>query len=227
MKDKFTKNFHFELPAWGNSILILSVLILIAALAACGPPAEQVPENSAAGQESAPTAENSDAPIVGEEMPAYPGSDAYPSFQSTTSVDAQESYPAETLPPPSPTTAPDVYPSPTEEEVFAEPRILLDLPVSVGDTVVTGQAPVGLALAAIDVTYNGAVLGQGKTDADGRFSINVNNLVEGNRLGLTFAELEPGLSIAEMSIKYYPHRGDGFRNIPNVGVILDSTLIEP
>ena len=223
MKDMINRNFKFRLPEWATTILIMITLVLLTVLTACGPTAEPEQEVSSSSQESELA---TDIPMVEEEVPAYPMENGYPPPLSIT-PQILEAYPIETLPPPSPTTIPDVYPPPTVEEVFAEPRIRLDLPVSVGDTTVTGQAPAGLALAVIDVTYNGALLGQGKTGADGQFTIDVGNLVEGNRLGLTFGELEPGLSIADMSIKYYPHRGEGFMNIPNVGIILDSTLIAP
>jgi hypothetical protein len=213
----------YRLPAWQNWILILSALVLLIVVSACGPSAEQTSNEPAEGQVSEATAV---PPNVEVEAPAYPAADSYPPSLSIV-PQVTEAYPIETLPPPSPTPVPDIYPPPTVEEVFAEPRIRLDLPVSAGDTVITGQAPAGLSLAVIDVTYNGALLGQGKTGDDERFSIAVNGLVQGNRLGLTFGELEAGMSIADMSIKYYPYRGEGFMNIPNVGVILDSTLIEP
>lgn len=223
MQDNFKRIRSYRMPGGQNWILILSVLILLMALTACGPSTEQASNEPVEGQVSEATAV---PPSTEEEAPAYPAADNYPPPLSTV-PDAAEAYPVETLLPPSPTPVPDIYPPPTVAEVFAEPRIRLDLPVNAVDTVVTGQGPAGLALAVIDVTYNGALLGQGKVGDDGRFSIGVNGLVQGNRLGLTFGELEPGMSIADMSIKYYPYRGEGFMNIPNVGVILDSTLIEP
>lgn len=224
MQNNFKRIRSYRLPEWQNWILILSTMVLLILLSACGPSAEQASNEAV----ESPVSEATDvSPATEEEeAPAYPATDGYPPALSITPQVA-EAYPLETLPPPSPTPVPDIYPPPTVEEVFAEPRIRLDLPISAGDTVVTGQAPAGLALGVIDVTYNGTLLGQGKTGDDERFSIPVNGLVQGNRLGLTFGELEAGMTIADMSIKYYPHRGEGFMNIPNVGVILDSTLIEP
>jgi hypothetical protein len=204
-------------------ILMPGILVLLLALAACGPATDQSPEGSVAGQTAQPTA----VPLATvEEAQVNPANEGYPPPPPVI-MPVEESYPAETLPPPSATPFPDVYPPPTEAVVYVEPRIRLDLPVSSSDSVVTGTAPAGLALAVVDVTYNGALLGAGSTSNDGQFSINVDGLIEGNRLGLTFDELEPGMSLADMSIKYYPHRGEGFMNLPNVGVILDSTLIEP
>lgn len=224
MQDIFKRIVSLHMPARPKGILIFTVLVLLLVLPACGPSTGQQPDLPASSEVSEATTEVS--PSVEEEMPVTPVEDGYPPPPPAVSQ-VEESYPIETLPPPSPTPIPDVYPPSTATEVFAEPRIRLDLPVRVGDTTVSGQAPAGLSLAVIDVTYNGSLLGQGETGVDGRFAINVNGLVEGNRLGLTFGELEPGLSIADMSIKYYPHRGEGFMNIPNVGVILDSTLIAP
>lgn len=218
----------YRMPVWRKRGLVLSFPILLAFLVACGPAANEISEEPA-GQAADPTAVPQPAPVDTEESQGeaqeLPANDGYPPPPALPP--AQESYPAETLPPPSATPFPDVYPPPTVAEVFAEPRIRLDLPVRVGDSTVTGTAPAGLALAVVDVTYNGALLGGGLTSDDGQFSINVDGLIEGNRLGLTFDELEPGMGFADMSIKYYPHRGEGFMNLPNVGVILDSTLIEP
>jgi hypothetical protein len=61
---------------------------------------------------------------------------------------------------------------------------------------------------------------------DGTFSIGVQGLPEGNRIGITFSELEPGLDIAGMSIKYFPYRGENFMNLPNVGIMLETALVE-
>ena len=230
MQNLFQTITTYRLAAWQQRNLILIAIVLLMTLAACGPAADEVPEEPAAGQAVEPTAEPqaTEAEVQAqpvEEAQGYPADTSYP--PPPPAIPLEESYPAETLPPPTATPIPDVYPPPTVAEVFSEPRIRLDLPISVGDTAVTGTAPPGLALAVVDVTFNGGLLGTGTTDNDGRFNINVDGLIEGNRLGLSFGELEPGMTLADMSIKYYPHRGEGFMNLPNVGVMLDSTLIEP
>lgn len=127
--------------------------------------------------------------------------------------------------PPTATPLPDVYPPPAEE--FLEPRFAFNLPLKAGATVVSGQAPPNLAIALVDVTFNGTLLGSGVTTADGTFEFGVQPLPEGHRVGLTFSELEPGATIADMSVKYFPYRGDNFMNIPNVGIMLETTLVEP
>ena len=91
----------------------------------------------------------------------------------------------------------------------------------------TGQAPPDLALAIVDITFNGIVLGVGVSDSDGRFSIGVEELPDGHRVGITFAELQAGKTIADMSYEYFPHRGEGFMNLPNVGIFFDTTMITP
>lgn len=230
MRNLFQTDVAYKVSRQQRRVFQPVVLVLLmAVLVACGPSAEPVSEEAVAGQDLEPAAETLPAeeqaqPL--EERQAYPADDGYPPPPPAIPL-VQESYPAETLPPPSATPVPDVYPPPTVAEVYAEPRIRLDLPVRSSDGTVTGTAPPGLAFAVVDVTYNGTLLGTGNTGADGRFSIKVDGLVEGNRLGLTFGDLEPGLTVTDMSIKYFPHRGEGFMNLPNVGVMLDSTLIEP
>lgn len=198
---------------------VAALLVLLFLGVACGP--------------SAPTAE---APLAGEAsgqegpaataVPADAAAESgYPPPQPPLPTVPQEGYPVAPQLPPTATPLPDVYPPPAEE--ILEPRFGFDLPLRSGATSISGQAPPNLSLAIVDVTFNGELLGSGVSTADGQFTIGVLPLREGNRIGVTFGELEPGLSIADMSIKYYPYRGDGFMNIPNVGIMLESTLVEP
>ena len=124
-----------------------------------------------------------------------------------------------------PTSLPPYPPSLAEDE-FKEPRFRFDLPQVANSTTVTGQALQNMSVAIVDITFNGIVLGSGVSDDDGRFNIGVEPLPQGHRIGLTFAELQPGKSFNDMSIEYFPHRGDGFMNIPNVGIFFDTTLVE-
>ncbi|HRO23955.1 MAG TPA: hypothetical protein PLR07_06650, partial [Promineifilum sp.] len=67
----------------------------------------------------------------------------------------------------------------------------------------------------------------GRSDANGRFAIPVTGLVEGNRIGLGIGEVPAGQSLEQMAEFYFPHRGEGFMNIPNVGIYFDTTLVGP
>ena len=107
------------------------------------------------------------------------------------------------------------------------PRFRIDQPVSVSTTEITGQAPPNTSLAVLDISYNGAVLGLGRSDDSGRFSVPVTGLIEGNRIGLGIGELAPGQSIEEMAEFYFPYRGEGFMNIPNLGIYFDTALVAP
>jgi len=188
-------------------LLIISALFL---LVACGPAVEQAPVEE-------PDADVADGvpPLAEPTEEVLEGNPIEESYPPPTNVQAvEEAYPAENLPEPASTPVPDVYPPPAGDEIFQEPRFRLDVPIRAGSTVISGQAPPGMVLAILDVTYNGALLGVGPSDDEGRFSFNVQDLVEGNRVGITFGELEPGMTIPDMSVKYYPHRGGGFMNLP-------------
>ena len=119
------------------------------------------------------------------------------------------------------------YPPPAAEETFLEPRFRIDQPVSAAATTITGQAPPNLTLAVLDVTYNGVPLGMGQSDANGVFSIPVSGLIAGNRIGLAIGALPDGMDLVQTAETYFPHRGEGFQNLPNVGVFYDSTLVQP
>jgi hypothetical protein len=128
---------------------------------------------------------------------------------------------------PQPTLEPGSYPPSQAVEPFKEPRFRFDQPLQAGATTVSGQAPPDVALAIADITFNGAILGSGRSDSDGRFSIPVSPLPDGHRIGITVAELRPGQTISDMSAEYYPYRGDGFMNLPNIGVFFETALVEP
>ena len=153
--------------------------------------------------------------------PAAPDASGYP--VPLTEGEAAAAYPAEgeaALPAES-------YPAPAAEETFLEPRFRIDQPVSATATTITGQAPPNLTLAVLDVTYNGAALGQGQSDANGAFSIPVSGLIAGNRIGLAIGALPEGMDLVQTAETYFPHRGEGFQNLPNVGVFYDTTLVQP
>ncbi len=196
-----------------NPSITLTLLLLLLALAACGPSGEPTTTPIAPGETAAiPTLPPADAPT---DQAGYPA----------PSPATPEAYPAEGQGALPPTVASESYPPP--QETFLEPRFRFDQPVSATATTVTGQAPPGLALAILDVTYNGAVLGTGRSDDAGRFSIPVSGLVEGNRIGIAIGELAAGQTLSQMLEQYFPYRGEGFMNLPNVGVFLDTVQVQP
>lgn len=190
------------------------------ALSACGPtPSSTSPTVESAGiDQTIPEGgalATATAPAAGGE--GYPGPGAV--------VEPVNPYPGEGEAALPPTVAPDAYPP--AEETFQEPRFRIDQPVSVNTTTVTGQAPPDTAIVVMDVSFNGAILGSGRSDANGRFSIPVTGLVEGNRIGLGIGELAEGQTIEQMAEFYFPYRGEGFLNLPNVGIFFDTILVTP
>lgn len=206
-----------------RSVSFLVLLLLLLVLAACGasePASDDILQSS--------TVDGEDTAVLSEDTVPQSSEDAYPVATAVVqdAPASDEPYPpAEAAPLPEPTPLPDVYPPVDTEEQFLEPRFQLDLPLEPGATVVTGQAPAGLAVMIADVTYNGQFLGSGTADGNGRFTIDVSPLNPGNRVGVTFAALDEGLDLAQMAEKYYPYRGEGFINIPNVGIFYDSALV--
>jgi hypothetical protein len=152
----------------------------------------------------------------------------------STTIPSQEGYPVETMVQdgsyPSPLDASggeafdSSYPPPVASD---KPLFALDLPLTAGDTTVSGQSPESLPLAIVDVTFGGVILGTGVSDDDGRFSIPVTALTEGHRVGVTITEIEPGITFEEIAEQYFPYRGEGFMNTPNVGIFYDSVIVEP
>lgn len=216
MNNQKSRSQRFKRQNIIGSILFLIFLLL---LAACGP-APVDTSNFGPVASSGLETENNSADA------AYPSDAAYPPAETEVSV-VEQAYPggeSQPLVQPNPTSTPSTYPPP--EEVFLEPRFRFDLPLEPGATIVAGQAPPNLALAILDITYSGVVLGTGNSDADGRFEISVKELTPGNRIGITFAELQPGKTLSDMSYDYYPYRGENFMNVPNVGIFFETGLVE-
>ncbi len=228
MKHSIGKVLGWRLSPRISFFLVGAGLALL--LAACGPStAPSAPVATVEAGEVATAEPLSESPPATADVSLQEESDssdqpAAESYPAPTIPTVVEAYPAEELP--EIAALPEEYPPPADDQ-FKEPRFRIDAPVQAGSTVITGQAPPDMLLAIVDVTYNGELLGAGRSDGGGRFSINVGELVEGNRIGITFGELEPDMSIGDMSIKYYPYRGEGFTNLPNVGIMLDTVLVQP
>ena len=202
-------------------ILLICLLAVALLAAACGGAATTTTPTLPAATEVAPDGAlaTADPALATATAPAAPDQSGYPAAE----VAAVDPYPAEgaaALPAES-------YPPPAVEETFLEPRFRIDLPVSAATTTITGQAPPNLTLAVLDVTYGGAPLGMGQSDANGAFSIPVSGLTAGNRVGLAIGALPEGMDLVQTAETYFPHRGEGFQNLPNIGVFYDSTLVEP
>ena len=197
-------------------LLVLCLLAVALAAVACGGAATTTTPTLAAATAAGDAPATSDLTAT---APAAPVDSGYPAADSA-SVDPYPAAGDTALPAES-------YPAPAAEETFLEPRFRIDQPVSAAATTITGQAPPNLTLAVLDVTYNGAPLGMGQSDANGAFSIPVSGLVAGNRIGLAIGALPDGMDIAQTAEMYFPHRGEGFQNLPNVGVFYDSTLVQP
>ena len=203
-------------------LVVVVVMALTLVAAACGPSTPTVDIEDESPATSTPLPLES----AGEEESAAASEDAYP--PPTPAMPTAESYPPGQPPTrviPSPTPLPEGYPG-SSEEVFEEPRFQIDQPLTAGAESVSGQAPPNMTLAIANVTLNGQVLGTGISDDEGRFEIAVSPLTAGHRIGVTFGELEEGMSFVDMAEEYYPHRGDNFMNIPNVGLYLETAQVE-
>ena len=209
-------------------IYLFVVLFLAINLTACGN-----------GQNMELDEDNSESiPVVlndGDES-----SDAYPATASMADTD-QEAYPAPV------DTSIEAYPIqesvvdsnnveeingidayPVPEPVYATDGVRFSFdPVGVSSNEVTGTAPPDLLLAIVDITYAGTILGEGRSDADGRFSIPVSGLIDGHRIGISLMNIPPGETLASMVEQSFPYRGENYQMVPNIGTFLETTLIEP
>ncbi|MBP9500990.1 MAG: hypothetical protein KBF17_02400 [Candidatus Promineofilum sp.] len=202
-----------------KSILFLFTVSALLLLAACGPSTG----GTTPSLESAPAVvATTDTAAVPTAPPASVG-EAYPPPAAV--VEGVEPYPGAGEAAPPPANPPGDYPP--AAETFQEPRFRFDTPITAATAIITGQAPPDTSLAIMDVTYNGSLLGAGRSDSSGRFSIPVSGLVAGNRIGIGIGEIPSGQSLNDLAEHYFPYRGEGFMNLPNVGIFYDTVLIEP
>ena len=155
-----------------------------------------------------PAAQGNDAPTEVDDTSAYPSVvGAYPG--ENESVITEMPYPA-----------PDEVSEPSAGE--KGPRFFLAQPGAT-DTVVTGTAPRDIPLAIVDVTLAGTILGTGRSDSNGDFSITVSDLRSGNRIGLTV--FDASRTMEDAAVEYFDYRGDNFYNAPNIGIFMDTVQV--
>lgn len=179
----------------------LKWVLFLCLLTACGPSETQTP---------AGTTQNT--PLANESYPAPQEELGYPAQEVTLATTQPETgYP----------------PLEGEETPLTHPRFQFDTVLQAGQTLIAGQSPPNLSLAILDITFNGVILGVGPSDENGRFEINVSSLPEGHRIGVTIGELPLGKTMSDISNELYPYRGDGFMNVPNLGIFFETALVQP
>lgn len=130
-----------------------------------------------------------------------------------TATNSNEGYPVER-----PTSNPDAYPV---EQAPTRTGALLAIvrPIEPNQTTITGVGPAGLQVTVINITFLGEELGSAIIGDDGRFSINVNPLPAGVRIGLTADLAASGMTEADV------RPGEGEVSTPRVGYFFDSVVI--
>jgi hypothetical protein len=102
----------------------------------------------------------------------------------------------------------------------------LDKPIVAGATAVTGSGPAGVPILLEDVTFMGALLGQGTVGQDGRFSFSVPALEAGHRLGVTLGDIS-GTQWTPEQFHSPGYWGEGAMQAPNVGFFFDTAQVQP
>ena len=113
---------------------------------------------------------------------------------------------------------PTIAPTPT---LPFGPPFTIDRPLLPNSTVVTGQGPPGVPIKVVNVTRAGRELGAGVIGPDGHFAIEVSPLPPGERIGIMLGDVE-GTPFKEEDFL----RGEGYVDIPLVGILFDTVLVE-
>ncbi|PIE81838.1 MAG: hypothetical protein CSA11_02920 [Chloroflexi bacterium] len=221
------KLFSVNSNCWTLKKSVLIILLMVG-LASCGQNTESGGNNVTGEANATPVNEEA----TSERYPGEPSasdaveSEAYPPQANSIDV-VMDSYPtAATAVMEDTTILSESYPA--LESTYATDGVRFHIePVSASSSDVVGTAPPGILLVVADITYAGTVLGEGRSDGEGNFTIPVNNLIEGHRIGLSLVEIPPGETLESMVEQYFPYRGDNFQLVPNVGVFMETALIQP
>jgi hypothetical protein len=160
----------------------------------------------------------------GEEVPVVPTPQS-PASDTTSSVTtpvvgtATSGYPAPAEAYPAP--AAGGYPAPAST-LQPGPDFTLNTPVKSADAEVSGSGPPGVPIKLIDISSGGETIAENTIGSDGTFKFDVSGkLVAGNSIALKLGSVEgTGLD---------PNRflsGPGYSDMPFVGTIFDSTIVE-
>lgn len=102
------------------------------------------------------------------------------------------------------------------------PEFTIDQPVTVGDTVITGNGPAGVPIKLIDVSEVGLLLGETVIESDGTFTIDLVAPLESNHsIGLQVGDLA-GTSYSEEDFLYSPT----YYERPLVGILVAMVVVE-
>lgn len=136
--------------------------------------------------------------------------------------------------PSSPFSTPSRFESPietptTQSSEISGPTFAIDRPLKAGATNITGQGPAGIPIVVVDVTMTGQELGQGFIDDTGRFDIELNRPLEhDHRIGL-MAGAAQAMSPEEIQVyikQLLRWKGEGARDLPYIGMLFDTTMVE-
>lgn len=195
---------------------------IVVLLTACGPAPTAQPSTPEADEET----------VTGEATATLAPE---PQETEPPAVAAEEGYPA------APTTDPNAaYPEPETSEASAYPPPATEgatggplgpvfelEPAQAGDTTVSGVGPVDVQIAIANVTFAGEMLGTGRSDEEGNFSISVEPLTEGHRIGVSIIPQDASSTAQDVAQEYFAYRGDDYMNLPNVGVFFDTITVSP
>lgn len=96
-------------------------------------------------------------------------------------------------------------------------------PVYAGDTIVLGTGPSGVRVILYDITLMGKILGEATINNHGNFSISVDPLPEGHRIGINIDFRSDNWSPEDFQNPAY--NGDEALQVPLLGFFYDTALI--
>jgi hypothetical protein len=103
-------------------------------------------------------------------------------------------------------------------------------PIKAADKVVSGHGPSGIPIVIVDVTLSAKVLGNGKIDGQGNFSVGLSRpLIESHLIGIQVIDLAgtPYDTNNEIAAALDAKAGPGFQYYPMIGTVYAQIKVEP
>jgi hypothetical protein len=119
--------------------------------------------------------------------------------------------------------------SPTSPAISIEgPAFEIEEPVLAGALQVRGKGPYNIPIVIVNVTMAAEPLGSGIITSDGTFSIDVPELIANHRIGIMAGVIKetpvPSNEAYIESLEQFG--GEGYMNLPHIGVIFASSLVK-
>lgn len=142
-----------------------------------------------------------------------------PTPAADTPVTVSDGYPSPSYPAPIP-LSPEGYPLP-DLELPEGPAFTLTTPIRASSGTVSGTGQAGVPIRVVNITQDTAVIATTTIAPDGTFTVAVSEMAAGDRIGLMLGDVA-GTGFEANNFL----RGPGYQDLPMIGIVFTTDLVE-